>query len=114
MLTLIQLLKIQNGIAHLYLSNTTTLDAEKYSHVKFYVYNSTNQALYLSLKNLPSQYNFDESGNLVPLNQWKEVVIPVEIWNQQKTDHLELLFASTNGSAHVGQILVTRMVGVTK
>ena len=98
----------------LYLNNTTTLDAETYSHVKFYVYNSTNQALYLALKNLPSQYNFDESGNLAPLNEWKEVVVPVEIWNQQKDNHLELILSSTNGSAHVGQILVTRMVGVTK
>ena len=97
----------------LYLSNTTTVDATKYSYVKFYLYNATDLTLFLSLKNIPSQYNFDESGNTVPMNEWKEFLIPVETWNAQNSNHLELIFGS-NQVAHHGTIYVSQFVGVAK
>jgi hypothetical protein len=97
----------------LYLNGTTTVDADKYSYVKFYVYNATDLNLYISLKNLPSQYNFDESGNGVPMNEWKEFLVPATIWNQQNSDHLEIIFGSGQ-VAHHGHIYVSQFVGVAK
>lgn len=91
-----------------YLNAPTKVDASKHSYVKFYVYNNTNQSLFIALKGAGSQYNFDGNGNVVPMNEWKEFTIPAEKWNEQG-DHLELIFSSN--THHSGSILVTTFVG---
>lgn len=93
----------------LYLSNPGTIDAAKYSHVKFYLYNDHNADLFVALKGIPSQYNFDESGNTAPRGEWKAFTIPTTLWNQHG-GHLELILSANNH--HAGTVLVSTFVGV--
>ena len=94
----------------LYLNHVESIDAEKYSYVKFYVFNNQGKDLRLSMQGLPSQYNFEESGNLVPNGQWKEFKIPTSIWNSKTGDFLTLIFGANEH--HSGTILVSKFVGV--